>query len=207
MSTEDSGNAEARIQELIRERNGLRAELQEMKATVTELTDAVEAEKVKLAPAVEAAKAEAGARLQELEGQLRKSSYRELLTGDKIKSEDMDEIMEYLDYQYGKVAAPEGGERPEFKDWYGEARKSNKVLRAAMRTSVRDAADAEGAAPPEVEQPQAKAATRAPLPKAKVEGAPADSGRSVDLSKLKLGTAEWTAAKDALRQQVFRPRA
>ena len=207
MSTEDSGNAEARIQELIRERNGLRAELQEMKATVTELTDAVEAEKVKLAPAVEAAKAEAAARLQELEGQLRKSSYRELLTGDKIKSEDMDEIMEYLDYQYGKVAAPEGGERPEFKDWYGEARKSNKVLRAAMRTSVRDAADAEGAAPVEVEQPQAKAATRAPLPKAKVEVVPADSGRTVDISKLKLGTAEWTAAKDALRQQVFRPRA
>ena len=206
MSTDDSGSAEARIQELIRERNGLRAELQEMKATVTELTDAVEAEKVKLAPAVEAAKAEAGARLQELEG-LRKSSYRELLTGDKIKSEDMDEIMEYLDYQYGKVAAPEGGERPEFKDWYGEARKSNKVLRAAMRTSVRDAADAEGAALVEVEQPQAKAATRAPLPKPKVEGVPADSGRAVDISKLKLGTAEWTAAKDALRQQVFRPRA
>lgn len=214
----EAGGAEARIQGLIRERNQARSDLQEAKAEIATLTEAATSSKGSVEQAVAAARGEMQAKIVELEGQIRRASNRELLLADKIPPDQIDDLVEYLDFQHSKAAPVEGTDaKPEFKDWYSEARKTNRVLRAAMKASVRDAADADpgtadatdtGTKAPVAAKPSAPA-PRVPIPPkpAVVPVQPGSNGREVDLSKLKVGTAEWAAAKERVKKQVFQTRA
>lgn len=196
---DEPNNAEERIQALIRERNAARSDLQEARAEIASLTESGTATKGATEAAVNAARAEMQSKVNDLEGQLRRSSNRALLLEDKIPADGMDDLLEYLDYQYGKIAVDDGATKPEFGDWYKEARKSNKVLRAAMKPSV-----AAGALEDQSEaKPEPKAAPR-PVSKANVVPVkPGETGREVDLGKMKLGTPEWNAAKDRLQKSAF----
>jgi hypothetical protein len=199
MADELNTNAEERIQALIRERNAARSDLQEARAEIASLTESGTATKGATEAAVNAARAEMQAKVNDLEGQLRRSSNRALLLEDKIPADGMDDLLEYLDYQYGKIAVDDGATKPEFGDWYKEARKSNKVLRAAMKPSV-----AAGALEDSTEvKPEPKAAPR-PVAKTNVVPVkPGESGREVDLGKMKMGTPEWNAAKERLMKSAF----
>jgi hypothetical protein len=197
---DDLNNAEERIQALIRERNAARSDLQEARAEIAALTEQGTATKGATEAAVNAARAEMQSKITELESSLRRTTNRSLLLADKIPEDGMDDLLEYLDYQYGKVSADEGNAKPEFSDWYKEARKTNKVLRAAMKPSVAAAAVTEDA-------PEAKAEVKAaPKPVAKanvVQPKPGETGREVVLSKVKMGTPEWQSAKDRLAKSAF----
>lgn len=197
---DDLNNAEERIQALIRERNAARSDLQEARAEIAALTEQGTATKGATEAAVNAARAEMQSKITELESSLRRTTNRSLLLADKIPEDGMDDLLEYLDYQYGKVSADEGSAKPEFSDWYKEARKTNKVLRAAMKPSVAAAAVTEDA-------PEAKTEVKpAPKPVAKanvVQPKPGETGREVVLSKVKMGTPEWQSAKDRLAKSAF----
>jgi len=203
MSDTHDTSADERIQTLIRERNQARSDLQEARAQIAELTEQQTAIKAEAERAAASGRAELEAKVATMEAQLRRGSNRELLLADKIPSDQMDDLLEYLDYQYSRIPAEEGQTRPEFKDWYAEARKTNKVLRAAMKPSVRESATDQ----PEVEAPAAVQKPRPAIPAAKpanvVTPKPGDNGRDVDLSKIRHGTPEWNAAKERLQRQVF----
>lgn len=196
---DDTNNAEERIQALIRERNAARSDLQEARAEIASLTESSTANKTATETAVNAARAEMQAKINELEGQVRRSANRALLLEDKIPADGMDDLLEYLDYQYGKINPEEGATKAEFSEWYKEARKTNKVLRAAMKPSV-----AAGALEDTTEvKPEPKSA---PRPVAKTNVIPVKPGsdvRDVDLGKMKLGSPEWKAAKDRLQKSAF----
>jgi hypothetical protein len=207
MATE-TNEAEARIQQLITERNAARSDLQEARAEIASLTEAGTATKGATESAVAAARAEMQARITELEGNLRRTTNRSLLLADKIPEDGMDDLLEYLDYQYSKLEAGADGAKPEFSDWYKGARRDNKVLRAAMKPSVAaKAAEVEGEAVETVEAAPAKAApaARAAIPAKPnvVPVRPGDTGKEIDISKLKHGTAEYAAAKQRLKQIAF----
>ena len=146
-----------------------------------------------------AARAEMQSKITDLEGQVRRSSNRALLLEDKIPADGMDDLLEYLDYQYGRISVDEGATKPEFSDWYKEARKTNKVLRAAMKPSV-----AAGALEDSTEvKPEPKAAPKPVAKQNVVQPKPGETGREVVLSKVKMGTPEWNAAKDRLAKSAF----
>lgn len=207
VDTKDN-SAEARIQDLIRERNQARSDLQEAKAEIITLNEAATASKTTVEQAVASARGEMQAKIDELEAANRKSSYRELLLGDKIPVDQLDEIIDYLSFSYEKIQPEEGKEKPEFKDWYSVARKQNKVLRAAMKESTRKAVDAD-----EIEtdnetpdtKVETKTATKTVIPPKPLtqDRKPGDMNKDVDISKLKLGSAEWMAAKEKLKRQIF----
>ena len=210
MATETT-EAEARIQQLITERNAARSDLQEARAEIATLTEAGTATKGATESAVAAARAEMQARITELESSLRRTTNRSLLLADKIPEDGMDDLLEYLDYQYSKLEAGADGAKPEFSDWYKEARKGNKVLRAAMKPSVAARAAEPDNEAETVEATPTKAAAAAPpaaraaIPAkaAVVPVKPGDTGKEIDISKLKHGTAEYAAAKQRLKQIAF----
>jgi deoxyribodipyrimidine photolyase len=196
---DDLNNAEERIQALIRERNAARSDLQEARAEIASLTEQGTATKGATEAAVNAARAEMQSKITDLEGQVRRSSNRALLLEDKIPADGMDDLLEYLDYQYGRISVDEGATKPEFSDWYKEARKTNKVLRAAMKPSV-----AAGALEDSTEvKPEPKAAPKPVAKQNVVQPKPGETGREVVLSKVKMGTPEWNAAKDRLAKSAF----
>jgi hypothetical protein len=196
---DDLNNAEERIQALIRERNAARSDLQEARAEIAALTEQGTATKGATEAAVNAARAEMQSKITELEGQVRRSSNRALLLEDKIPADGMDDLLEYLDYQYGRISVDDGAQKPEFSDWYKEARKTNKVLRAAMKPSV-----AAGALEDSTEvKPEPKAAPKPVAKQNVVQPKPGETGREVVLSKVKMGTPEWNAAKDRLAKSAF----
>jgi deoxyribodipyrimidine photolyase len=196
---DDLNNAEERIQALIRERNAARSDLQEARAEIASLTEQGTATKGATEAAVNAARAEMQSKITELEGQVRRSSNRALLLEDKIPADGMDDLLEYLDYQYGRISVDDGALKPEFSDWYKEARKTNKVLRAAMKPSV-----AAGALEDSTEvKPEPKAAPKPVAKQNVVQPKPGETGREVVLSKVKMGTPEWNAAKDRLAKSAF----
>jgi len=203
MSDTTDTSADERIQTLIRERNQARSDLQEARAQIAELTEQQTAIKAEAERTAASGRAELEAKVATMEAQLRRGSNRELLLADKIPSDQMDDLLEYLDYQYSRIPSEDGQTRPEFKDWYAEARKTNKVLRAAMKPSVRESATDQ----PEVEATAAVQKPRPAVPAAKpanvVAPKPGDNGRDVDLSKIRHGTPEWSAAKERLQRQVF----
>lgn len=207
MATETT-EAESRIQQLITERNAARSDLQEARAEIATLTEAGTATKGATESAVAAARAEMQSRITELEGNLRRTTNRSLLLADKIPEDGMDDLLEYLDYQYSKLeAGADGTAKPEFADWYKGARRDNKVLRAAMKPSVAaKAAEVEG----EVETVEAAPAKAAPAARVAIPAKPnvvpvrpGDTGKEIDISKLKHGTAEFAAAKARLKQLAF----
>jgi hypothetical protein len=211
MATETT-EAEARIQQLITERNAARSDLQEARAEIATLTEAGTATKGATESAVASARAEMQSRITELESSLRRTTNRSLLLADKIPEDGMDDLLEYLDYQYSKLeAGADGTAKPEFADWYKEARKGNKVLRAAMKPSVAaraaepdNEAETVEAAPTKA-APAAPPAARAAIPAKPnvVPVRPGDTGKEIDISKLKHGTAEFAAAKARLKQLAF----
>ena len=206
MATE-TNEAESRIQQLITERNAARSDLQEARAEIATLTEAGAANKGATETAVNAARAEMQSRITELESTLRRTTNRSLLLADKIPEDGMDDLLEYLDYQYSKLeAGADGTAKPEFGDWYKTARRDNKVLRAAMKPSVaaRAAETDDGEAAP-VELAKAPAAARAPIPAKPnvVPVKPGDTGKEIDICKLKHGTAEFAAAKARLKAIAF----
>lgn len=206
MATETT-EAESRIQQLITERNAARSDLQEARAEIASLTEAGAATKGATESAVAAARAEMQNRITELESSLRRTTNRSLLLADKIPEDGMDDLLEYLDYQYSKLEAGADGAKPEFADWYKEARKGNKVLRAAMKPSVAaKAAEVEG----EVETVETAPTKAAPAARVAIPAKPnvvpvkpGDTGKEIDISKLKHGTAEYAAAKARLKQIAF----
>ena len=207
MATE-TNEAEARIQQLITERNAARSDLQEARAEIATLTEVGAATKGATETAVNAARAEMQSRITELESTLRRTTNRSLLLADKIPEDGMDDLLEYLDYQYSKLeAGADGTAKPEFADWYKAARRDNKVLRAAMKPSVaaRAAETDDGEAAPVELAPKAAPAARAPIPAkpAVVPVKPGDTGKEIDISKLKHGTAEFAAAKARLKAIAF----
>jgi hypothetical protein len=207
MATE-TNEAEARIQQLITERNAARSDLQEARAEIATLTEAGTATKGATESAVAAARAEMQSRITELESSLRRTTNRSLLLADKIPEDGMDDLLEYLDYQYAKLEAGADGAKPEFSDWYKGARRDNKVLRAAMKPSVAaKAAEVEVETVETVETAPAKAAPAAraaiPAKPSVVPVRPGDTGKEIDISKLKHGTAEFAAAKARLKQLAF----
>jgi deoxyribodipyrimidine photolyase len=196
---DDLNNAEERIQALIRERNAARSDLQEARAEIASLTESGTATKGATEAAVNAARAEMKSKITELEGQVRRSANRALLLEDKIPADGMDDLLEYLDYQYGRISVDDGAQKPEFSDWYKEARKTNKVLRAAMKPSV-----AAGALEDSTEvKPEPKAAPKPVAKQNVVQPKPGETGREVVLSKVKMGTPEWQSAKDRLAKSAF----
>ena len=196
---DDLNNAEERIQALIRERNAARSDLQEARAEIASLTEQGTATKGATEAAVNAARAEMQSKITDLEGQVRRSANRALLLEDKIPADGMDDLLEYLDYQYGRISVDDGAQKPEFSDWYKEARKTNKVLRAAMKPSV-----AAGALEDSTEvKPEPKAAPKPVAKQNVVQPKPGETGREVVLSKVKMGTPEWNAAKDRLAKSAF----
>ena len=207
----EPNEAEARIQQLITERNAARSDLQEARAEIATLTEAGTATKGATESAVAAARAEMQARITELESSLRRTTNRSLLLADKIPEDGMDDLLEYLDYQYSKLEAGADGAKPEFSDWYKGARRDNKVLRAAMKPSVAAKAaepDSEVEAvetAPTKAAPVAPPAARAAIPAKPnvVPVRPGDTGKEIDISKLKHGTAEFAAAKARLKQLAF----
>jgi len=207
MATETS-EAEARIQQLITERNAARSDLQEARAEIASLTEAGAATKGATESAVAAARAEMQSKITELESSLRRTTNRSLLLADKIPEDGMDDLLEYLDYQYSKLEAGDGGTKPEFSDWYKTARRDNKVLRAAMKPSVaaRAAEPDDGeAAPVELAKATPAAPARAAIPAkpSVIPVKPGDTGKEIDISKLKHGTAEFAAAKARLKAIAF----
>ena len=207
----EPNEAEARIQQLITERNAARSDLQEARAEIASLTEAGAATKGATESAVAAARAEMQSRITELESSLRRTTNRSLLLADKIPEDGMDDLLEYLDYQYSKLEAGADGAKPEFADWYKEARKGNKVLRAAMKPSIAARAAEPDNEAETVEAAPTKAAPAAP-PAARVAipakpnvvpVKPGDTGKEIDISKLKHGTAEYAAAKARLKQIAF----
>lgn len=204
MSSNENSEAETRIQALIQERNAARSDLQEARAEIASLTEAGAANTKSVEAAVNAARAEMQSKVTELEGQLRRTTNRSLLLADKIPEDGMDDVLEYLDYQYGKLEAGADGAKPEFADWYKTARRENKVLRAAMKPSVAaKAAEAEEEAPVEPAPKAAPARAAIPAKPAVVPVKPGDTGKEIDISKLKLGTAEYAAAKQRLKAIAF----
>lgn len=191
MATETT-EAEARIQQLITERNAARSDLQEARAEIATLTEAGTATKGATESAVASARAEMQSRITELESSLRRTTNRSLLLADKIPEDGMDDLLEYLDYQYSKLeAGADGTAKPEFADWYKEARKGNKVLRAAMKPSVAaraaepdNEAETVEAAPTKA-APAAPPAARAAIPAKPnvVPVRPGDTGKEIDISK------------------------
>lgn len=135
----DTTGMEARLQELITMKNDLKIKLMEALAELTSMKEEVVSLKEGQEAAIVKATEASTKQLEALQGQVRKSSYREMLLGDKIAPDDLDDLQEYLDLQYSKV--PESEDKPDFKAWYGETRKTNRVLRAAMKNSVRSAID------------------------------------------------------------------
>jgi chromosome segregation ATPase len=203
----DSQDAEARIQDLIRARNDARAELQEARAEIASLTEAGAASTKGTETAVNAARAEMQSKITELESALRRTTNRSLLLADKIPEDSIDDTLEYLDWTYSKLeAGADGTAKPEFGDWYKTARRDNKVLRAAMKPSVaaRAAETDDGEAAP-VELAKAPAAARAPIPAKPnvIPVKPGDTGKEIDISRLKHGTAEFAAAKARLKAIAF----
>jgi hypothetical protein len=207
MSSNENSEAETRIQALIQERNAARSDLQEARAEIASLTEAGAANTKSVEAAVNAARAEMQSKVTELEGQLRRTTNRSLLLADKIPEDGMDDVLSYLDYQYGKLEPDADGAKPEFADWYKEARKTNKVLRAAMKPSVaaRAAADSEEEVAAVAEPAPKAASTRVAIPAKPtvVPVKPGDTGKEIDISKLKLGTAEYAAAKQRVKQLAF----
>lgn len=205
----ETTEAEARIQQLITERNAARSDLQEARAEIATLTEAGAATKGATESAVAAARAEMQNRITELESSLRRTTNRSLLLADKIPEDGMDDLLEYLDYQYSKLeAGADGTAKPEFADWYKGARRDNKVLRAAMKPSVAaKAAEVEVETVETVEAAPAKAAPAArvaiPAKPNVVPVRPGDTGKEIDISKLRHGTAEFAAAKARLKQLAF----
>ena len=204
MSTEGN-EAEARIQQLITERNAARSDLQEARAEISSLTEAGSASAKSTEAAVNAARAEMQSRITELESALRRTTNRSLLLADKIPEDGMDDLLEYLDYQYGKLPVDEGNAKPEFGDWYKTARRENKVLRASMKASV-----AAKAAEPDDETVVADPVPKVvpnrvaiPVKPSVVPVKPGDTGKEIDISKLKHGTAEYAAAKQRLKSIAF----
>lgn len=205
----EPNEAEARIQQLITERNAARSDLQEARAEIASLTEAGAATKGATESAVAAARAEMQNRITELESSLRRTTNRSLLLADKIPEDGMDDLLEYLDYQYSKLEAGEGG-KPEFADWYKTARRENKVLRAAMKPSVAARAAEPDSEAETVEAAPTKAAPAAPAARVAIPAKPnvvpvkpGDTGKEIDISKLKHGTAEYAAAKARLKQIAF----
>ena len=201
----DSQDAETRIQDLIRARNDARAELQEARAEIASLTETGAASAKSTEAAVNAARAEMQSKVTELEAALRRTTNRSLLIADKIPEDSIDDTLEYLDWAYSKLPVDEGSAKPEFGDWYKTARRENKVLRASMKASV-----AAKAAEPDdeavVADPAPKVApTRVAIPvkPSVVPVKPGDTGKEIDVSKLKHGTAEYAAAKARLKAIAF----
>lgn len=203
--TSETAGMEARLKELIAQKNQLKVELAESKATVQELQEAAIAAKAEGEGAVTAAGSSGAARIAELEGQLRKSEYKAMLSADKVDPADMDDMMDYLDYQFSKVTPEAGAEKPAFADWYGEARKSNKVLRAAMRKSVLGKIDGE---PEPVEEVKGKPKPSGPVvapklpPKAAAKEVPpvtGATGRELQGGGLAIGSPEFKAMKAKLQ--------
>lgn len=206
MSSTEGSEAEARIQQLITERNTARSDLQEARAEIASLTEAGAASTKGAEAAVNAARAEMQSKITELESALRRTTNRSLLLADKIPEDGMDDLLEYLDFQYSKLAVEPGAEKPDFGDWYKLARRENKVLRAAMKPSVAaKAAEAEEEVAAVAEPAPKAASTRVAIPaKATVVPVkPGDTGKEIDISKLKHGTAEYAAAKQRIKQLAF----
>ena len=211
------GDAETRIQELIRSRNQARSDAQDARAELAEATEALTTAKAATDAAVAAAKGEAAAKITDLEGQVRRASNRELLLADKIPLDQIDEVLEYLDFAWSKAKPAEGQtERPDFATFYGEARKTNKYLRGAMKPSVREAAA--GAAAGDEADPAKAALVVPPVAEVKPPKTPAvippkgnvippkagDTGAGLpDMSKIKIGTPEYAAAKEKARKLAF----
>lgn len=204
MSSTEGNEAEARIQQLITERNAARSDLQEARAEITSLTEAGTAFSKSTETAVNAARAEMQTKITELESALRRTTNRSLLLADKIPEEGMDDVLEYLDYQYSKLAAEPGAEKPDFSEWYKTARRENKVLRAAMKPSVAaKAAEPEDEAAGEPVRPATAPRAAIPTKPTVIPVKPGDTGKEIDISKLKHGTAEFAAAKARLKQIAF----
>jgi len=213
ISGHEQKGLDSRLAELIAKKNDLTVKLAELQAENQSLREAAEAAKTEMATAIETATAEANGKLAELEEKVRRSDYREMLLADKVPPDDLDDMMDYVDSLYGRVQPAEGQAKPEFRAWYGDIRKTNKVLRAAMRRSVRDGIDApaadaeapeepaEAAAAPAKGKPAAKAAPKPAQPKV-VERTPGDTGRAAEITG-KPGSPEWRAAKEKLKAQVF----
>ena len=206
MSSTEGSEAEARIQQLITERNTARSDLQEARAEIASLTEAGAASTKGAEAAVNAARAEMQSKITELESALRRTTNRSLLLADKIPEDGMDDLLEYLDFQYSKLAVEPGAEKPDFGDWYKLARRENKVLRAAMKPSVAaKAAEAEEEVAAVAEPAPKAAPARAAIPAkaAVVPVKPGDTGKEIDISRLKPGTAEYAAAKQRVKQLAF----
>lgn len=189
-----NSDAEARIQTLIRERNQARSDLSEARAEISTMKETAETSKLETSKLIADAVSKAEARVQELESSMKKATYREILLSDKVGSEDLEGIMDYLDFQYGKLTPEEGAEKPEFKDWYGEFKKTSPVLKNAIKASKQAPAapDADPASGKE-QTPPKKAAPTLPAKSPNLIPPKVGGEKTGDLSRFKVGSQEWLA--------------
>jgi hypothetical protein len=117
-----------RWDELIASNKALKAQVLEAVTEVKEAKQAAEAASTAPNSDLEAAKA----RIAELESGIAKAEHAAILGADSMSEEDA-EFYDYVQYQYSKVTPEEGKDKPSFKDWYGEAKTTNKVIVAAIK--------------------------------------------------------------------------
>ena len=135
---------------------------------------------------------EAQARIQELEATVARSEHSRALAADGVDGDD--DLYEYLQFQYGKVQAPEGEERPSFVDWYTGAKGTNRVLQSALQAAGKGAP----AAPPKAAAPKPQP------PKVAPERKPASTDNTFSAETIgSLDLATWKANKEAIRKSLF----
>jgi hypothetical protein len=99
-----------------------------LKASTFEAQAEIKAAKEAKNPELEAARL----RISELESSISKAEHASILGADSMSEEDT-EFYDYVQYQYSKVTAEEGQEKPTFGDWYSGAKESNRVIAAAIK--------------------------------------------------------------------------
>lgn len=188
-----------RWNELLAANRKLKSSLQESQAALTLAQEEAATGSTK---ELETAKA----RIAELEGEIEKSGWANALAEDGL-SDDPD-VLDYLQYQYGKVAPEEGKAKLSVKEWYQGVREKNPVVQAAkkvVQASRSTKARAEGA-PADPGQSTRTAPTNGKVTvttRQPPKQIPADSGAMSADQLVQMDVRDFAANKETLRKQLF----
>lgn len=210
MEENEVAESEKRIRKLIEEKNALKMQMMEMQAELKAATEATASAEAKTAKAVEEATSTLTARVSELEGEVLRGGLTSAILADGIPSDDVEELLEYLQTKYEKVEADDKGVKSSFTDWYSTFKDTSKVVQSYRKAPASEGEDGEKPAvkpapkaPPVGTKPVPKKdlpETTTPIPTAK--GTPS-SGAAVDATRLKPGTPEWNAEKERVKKAAM----
>lgn len=150
--------------------------------------------------------AKAQTRIAELEGAAEQAGWSSALQADGLDGDA--DVLDYLQYQYGKVTPAEGETKPSVKDWYQGVREKNPVVQAAAKAAqAATATDKKGetstTTPKKEKEPatpgKIQVSTRPVVPKT----IPADTAAISAENLVKMDVRDFAANKDNLRKQLF----